>query len=520
MKIHLLSILLLSLLVTGCKNEPEAPLPPELSSYAAAQQQCALFIHGDRELSGDVTKQCTLFTNRIEKNSRIADELATKELSKPEHAMKETEYARQRLKLKLQYEALCDAVQEATLAAIKRDDTDLFSLGVNFPGNRYIAPYYTYMESKAPRFDNDPHFLAYKHEESERLMERGRSDLSRGEKAAALVSFEKAALMGNPQAARSAALLYEEKHIDKAISWHSFAAENGITNSYLNLGLIYDGQGKTAEALEYYNKAAQHNNAEAQYQLYRHYLNDDKKRADALLKESAQNGYAQAQYIYALALMGDKKETEAVEWLKKASDNDHIQATEYLGQYYFDHRQYEAAFYLLAKSKSAKAFYLRGQMAENGLGTQKRYDMAFEFYSLSLEAGNKDAAADIERVKKEQSREQQRIAQAKERERVARMKAMVKECGRIPSPSAIKKSNTVFHITGTASAPVSGSHNFVIYGDDGEEYYLLRSKGIEENDRVDVSVRSTGRTISLISAEGGESRNVYQFEFIKSCISE
>ncbi len=503
--------------ITGCAPTPNTPLAPKLSHYATAQQQCSDFIEGKLVLTKEVEKECDQFLKRLETANGTAARLAEEELRKGERKELTIEYARDRNRLKLQYEELSKEVKDATLAAIRQDDTERFLKGIAFPGNTFIAPYYQYMVSKAPRFDKDTRYLDFQRRESERLMLKGQQYLQKGNRAKALNIFEKAALLNNPQGARSTALLYEGSNNLQAIKWHETAVEGGVKESYLNLGSLYEEEGDKAQAYKWYLASAQAGNAQAQYQLY--HLEKDQKKAQAWLQKAADNGYAQAQYRYALLLMDQKKTGPAIGLLQQASQNNYTQASDYLGAYFYKLKLYESAFKELSLSESANAFYLRAKMAEEGTGTTKDYDQAYTFYNRAAALGAKGVDKDLKRISALLSKEQQQKAAQEKQELLKRMAAMVKQCGAIPTAAAVKKGGKKFHIIGTASVPL-GQRSYIIYGDDGVNYYLRRARGIREGDHVDISVMSTGSTASVTIGDDDEAVNIYQFSLIKECVIE
>ncbi len=517
MRLYLIALATLFML-SGCGPSPDVPLAPKLSKYATAQQQCRDFLEGKKEFTNKVEEECDQFLKRLEKANSTADELANDNLKRGEYDQTMTRYSRERNRLKLQYEELSESIKKATIAAIKRDDVDAFALGVAFPGNSYIAPYYDYMKTKSPRFDNDAHYLEYQREESEKLMLLAQQYQKQGVIDKALALFQKAAEMNNPQAARSSALLYEDINVELAIKWHRIAADGGVNASYLNLGQLYDDKGQKEEALSWYLKAAEDDNAVAQFKLYQYYLSSDKKRALSWLQKSSANGYAHAQYTYAQILMKSAKSDKAIELMMQASQQNYKKASDYLGEYYYSLGLYERAFIYLDKSDTAHAFYLRAKMLEEGKGGYKDYAQAYTFYSRAAALGKEGVKKDLDRVNALLSKEQQRLAAEEERIRIERMKKLVKECGEIPNSANIKKKNLKLHIIGIASAPV-GSNSYIIYGDDGEEYFLQRAKGINGNDRVDISVIATGKT-AILNTSAGEPRDVYQFTFHKTCVME
>jgi len=518
MRFYLLSIIAL-LLLSGCGPEPTAKLAPKLSHYTTAQMQCSNFLEGKEELTGEVEKECKLFLKRLNTANRNADRLAGTKLKKGERKEEKILYYRNQNRVQLQYKVLSKSVKTATLNAIERDDTEAFRLGIAFPGNTFITPYYDYMKSKSPQFNDNQQYLDFSRKKSEEFMLKGQHYLKKGQKKKALKAFEKAAEMGNPQAARSTGLLYERNDRKKAIEWHSKAAENGVKASYLNLGRLYEAEAQREPALKWYLKAAKEKSAKAQYRLYTFYLKEDREKAIPWLEKSASNGYNHAQYEYALILMKEEKPAKAIDLLRQASQNNYPQATDYLGEYYYNNQLFERAFAQLKQTESADSFYLRAKMLEQGSGTTRDYSLAYKFYTRADALGKKDIKKDMQRVDTLLSKEQQRNAAEEKKKQAKLFASMVKQCGGIPTPATIKKRGKKFHITGTASAPV-GRRSFIIYGDDGEDYYLLRAKGIQEDDKVDISIMSTGSTAAINSAEDEEAIDIYQFTFIKECVIE
>ena len=513
-----ISALLALTLLTGCGTSPDVPLVERLSHYDTSRQQCDDFISGKNELTSTIEKECKLFLDRLETANYTANKLASGKLKQGEAKEKKILYARERNNLLHDYQKLSSSVRDATLETIKHDDTDKFLKGIAFPGNTFIQPYYDYMKSKAPRFETNVQYLTYEKAESERLRQEAEGYLKKGHTKQALVLFEKAAQMNNAAAAHATGIIYEEIDHAKAISWHKVAVKGGATGSYLNLGLLYEAEGKKEIALGWYLKAAKENNPQAQYQLYKYFLKDDKQQALSWLKKSSENSYLPAQFSYAVHLIAEDKTSKAIDLLQNASINGYTKASDYLGQYYYELAFYGRAFKVLARSESGDSFALQGKMFEEGKGVKVDYRRAYILYSRANALGNKDAKASIARVNTLMSNSQQQMAAAYKAEYSKIAAKMVKECGAIPTPKTANKKGKKFHITGTASAPTG--HDFVIYGDDGEDYYVQNAKKMSEDEHVDIAVMSTGRTATMTYADEEKSVEINQFTYIKKCIIE
>jgi len=518
MRLYLTGLIAL-LLLSGCGSSPEIALAPKLSHYATAQQQCSDYLDGKSELTNDVEVQCKQFIKYLDKTNTLANKLDRDDLKKSQRKETNILYAREKNKLHQQYAKLSDSVKEATLAVIKKDDIVAFKKGIAFPGNTFIKPYFDYMKSKAPEFDNDPKYIAFKRQLSEKLMLKAVHSLKQGKQKKALGFFEKAANLGNAHAAYETGRLYENSDVDVAIKWHKLAVEGGDKSSLYNLAQLYQQKGDLKTSEEYYEKAAEANNAKAQYALYSHYKESDNKKAMMWLQRASENGNAQAQYTYALLEIEQGNTDKAIDLLQQASQSNYMKATVYLGKYFYELKFYGRAIKILSQVKSADAFYLLGKMYEEGAGTPKDLAKAHILYSRASLLGHKEATTAMNRVNLELDEQQQKQAALDKAAHDKMMASMVKECGVPPSEKILKKRGKLIHITGVVSAPV-GRRSVIIYGDDGEDYYLLNAKGMHEDEHVDIATTSTGSTASVSSADDDQESDIYQFRYLKKCVLE
>ena len=518
MRLYLTGLMAL-ILLSGCGATPDVALAPKLSHYAIAQQQCSDYLDGKEQLTNQVEIECKQFIKRLDKANTTANRLTGNKLKKNARKQEKIIYSRQNNKLQLQYEKLSTSVKEATLAVIQKDDIEAFKKGVAFPGNTFIQPYFDYMNSKSPEFDNDPKYLTFKRKLSQKLMTKAEHSLKQGKQKKALSFFEQAAELGNAKAAYETGRLYEKSDVDVAITWHKLAVKRGEKSAYFNLAQLYNQKGDTKQSQEYYIKAAEANNAKAQYALYLHYKTDDENKAISWLQKSSDNGNAQAQYTYALLEIEKGNTDEAIDLLQQSSQNNYMRATVYLGKYFYELKFYGRAIKILSQVKTADAFYLLGKMHEEGAGTPKDLSTAYILYSRASSLGNKEAVPAMKRVNLQLDQAQQKQAALDKASHDKMMVSMIKECGVPPSAKIVKKRGKLVHITGVVSAPV-GRRSVIIYGDDGEDYYLLNARGMQENEHVDIATKSTGSTASITSSDDEEESDIYQFNYLKKCVLE
>ena len=531
MRIYFLAFAAL-IIMSGCGVGPQVPLDSKLKKYEVGEQQCRDFIEGKAELTGKIEKECKFFLDRLETANNTAIKLKSGKLKKGEAKETGILYSRERNKVRLEYEQLSDSIRKATLLAIENDGTEKFLKGIAFPGNTFIEPYYQYMKSKAPRFETHPLYLKYEREESKRLKQKADQLREKGARTKALNLYIKAANMNYAAAAHEAGVLYEKRDLEKAIEWHESAIKGGDTSSYLNLGYIYQKKGDTREALSYFLKSAETRNPEAEYQLYHFYKESDEPQALKWLKKSVTQKYPPAQYSYARYLLKRNDLNKSIDLLEHASTEGYDKATVFLANYYYNLKLYPRAFKVLKRSESANALALEAKMYEEGAGVNVDYAKAYDLYEQAGRMGRKDAAKDITRVAALMSTAQRLRNEKLQKERIEEAAKKVAECGVLPSPNLFKittvkkgkkkiqkakNKNLRVHLMGIASAPIG--KDFVIYGDDGEDYYVQSTKDIKEESRVDIAVIFTGTTATMTDIND-EKEEIPQFTYLKKCVIE
>ncbi|MBC9786430.1 toll/interleukin-1 receptor domain-containing protein [Heliobacterium chlorum] len=179
---------------------------------------------------------------------------------------------------------------------------------------------------------------------------------------------------------------------------------SGVQN---HLGVMYaNGIGvvkNEIKAVEWYRKAAEQGNAEAQsnlgfmYASGRGVAKDDAKAVEWLLK-AAEQGVAAAQYnlgmMYEDGISVSKDAFQAVEWYRKAAQQGHVQALYSLGRMYESGKgvaqDQVQAVKLLSKAAERGDVYAQfslGGHYYSGKGIDKDKAKAFGWYSKAAEQG-------------------------------------------------------------------------------------------------------------------------------------
>ena len=196
-------------------------------------------------------------------------------------------------------------------------------------------------------------------------------------------------------------------------------AENGdVLYQSIIARMYYNGLGTEQDyekAFVYYMKAAEQNNADAQYRVGRMFLagegtEQNTPKAIEWLEKAANQNNPFAQYalgkIYFDGEYVPEDLKQAYSWLKKASDNHHCFADYILGKMYDEGRgvpknsntadtYYNNALKSFikkeAKSKDLMLQNLIARMYYNGLGIEQNFEKAFIYYLKAAEQNDPDA---------------------------------------------------------------------------------------------------------------------------------
>jgi len=142
---------------------------------------------------------------------------------------------------------------------------------------------------------------------------------------------------------------YNKEEYVEAAQWFRKAAEQGQAQAQYHLGHMHDsGKGITEDnqqAVQWYRKAAEQGHAQAQLQLGGMYqrgagVTQDKSEAIKWYRKAAEQGYAQAQdllgMLYQLGVGVSQDDQQAVEWYHKAAVQEYAKAQYHLGQSYYN----------------------------------------------------------------------------------------------------------------------------------------------------------------------------------------
>jgi TPR repeat protein len=202
-----------------------------------------------------------------------------------------------------------------------------------------------------------------------------------------------------------------EKNYTEAVKWFRKAAEQNNAAAQDNLGQCYAaGEGVEqdyAGAAKWYRKAAEQNYVPAQYNLAVAYDNglgvpNDDGEAAKWYQKAAEQNYAPAQFnlaqFYRAGRGITKDEAEATKWFQKAADQNFAKAEAALGFCYIngvgveqDTSQAIKWYRKAAEQNDNSAQYDLGLCYANGEGVSKNYAEAYKWWTLAADQNNSDA---------------------------------------------------------------------------------------------------------------------------------
>ena len=202
----------------------------------------------------------------------------------------------------------------------------------------------------------------------------------------------------------------------EAVKWYRKAADQNDADAQRNLGIMYDkGEGvkqDKVEAAKWFRKAAEQNDANAQLNLGYIYANGiggvDKNLAEAVkwYRKAAEQDYKYAQFVLGQSYengWGIKKdEVEAAKWYHKAAEQNYAAAQRNLGSMYEDGRgvkknEAEAVkwYRKAAEQNDAAAQRDLGSMYKDGRGVKKDEAEALKWYRKAAEQNDANAQLNV-----------------------------------------------------------------------------------------------------------------------------
>ena len=211
---------------------------------------------------------------------------------------------------------------------------------------------------------------------------------------------------------------YNEKNYAKAFEYYTKAANQGNAQAQCNLGFCYDkGQGVAqsyTEAVKWYRKAADQGFARAQYNLGVSYekgegVAQSYTEAVKWYRKAADQGYASAQsnlgYCYKYGQGVAQSYTEAVKWYRKAADQGLALAQNNLGVCYEKGegvaQSYTEAMKWYRKAAdqgNALAQYNLGNLYKEGKGVVTNSQTAKYWYEKAASQGHKEAKKALDEI--------------------------------------------------------------------------------------------------------------------------
>ncbi|KAG2373138.1 hypothetical protein C9374_012870 [Naegleria lovaniensis] len=182
-----------------------------------------------------------------------------------------------------------------------------------------------------------------------------------------------------------------DEESSKALEWYMKAADNGNAQAQFALAEMYEkGQGIEVDihqAKSWYEKSAVGGHAQAQYKagVFCEFDGTHKKAMDWFLKAAGQ-GIVDAQYRLGVLYWKSDDEKQAIRWLTEAASQSHIEAMEYIGDIYDSKQEYEKALEWYEKCSGTQHVQFKiATIFKYGLQNECK---AFEWYLKSAENGH------------------------------------------------------------------------------------------------------------------------------------
>lgn len=509
------------LLFTGCMGTPKPKEHTKLHPYKTLQQHCQ--VNPPKTLEAE----CSTFVADLDQEVELLDtmrEIRGDAKEEPEYISLADKESSLILKIEQDRQSLAASCQNQMGNIVKHDDINSADFCLLFDENSITLQEYQYLKKYTPRFDNNPQYIAFEKAYSQKKIQEGLKAMNLGHKKDALKAFKVAASAHNPEADYLIGVIYEEKQIKKAIQWHKKAVEAGVNLSKVNLARLYLRIKLPKQARSWYLSAAKDGNALAQYRLFKMEAKSKSRKAreeaGKWLERSAENNYPQAQYIYGLQLMKQKKNDKAINWLEKAHTNGMQESKFFLGKLYFEEEQYLKAYHYLSQATDkGEANFLLAKMFEQGLGVKKNRVLSYRYYKKAHEQGQDNHIADMKRLQKHLTKKERVAAKYVGKKEAKRRRDIAKKCGPLVNDKNVKKAKHTVHIIGVGVKPIQEANGILVYGEHEKLYYIIAPElvaTLKDYEHVDIKAKATAKAVK-ISSDTGTLQDVYQFYSPKKC---
>ncbi len=510
-----------ALFLTGCLGSPAPVEHTKLSAYKSVEQACK------QTPPKTLHQECTQLLQDLDKERHLLNEMQDIHEDEKQEANYVTLADKEALlilKLHADKALLAKECQTQMATIVKEDDINSAAFCLLFEENSITHVEYKYLKKYSPRFDKNTQFITYEKQYAQKKIQEGLKAMNSGNKKAALDAFKTASSANSAEAAYLVGIIYEEKQIKKAITWHKKALTEGVKLSKLNLARLYLRIKLPNKARTWYLSAAKDDNALAQYRLFKidakSKSSKAREEAQLWLDRSASNNYPQAQYIYGLQLLKQKKKEEALHWLIKANENGVTDTNFFLGKLYFEQKLYKKAYpHLLKAEKNGAADYMLAQMYEKGLHVKKNSVLAYRYYKKAHEKAHDNHVSDMKRLQKRLTKKERQAAKYVGKKEAEKEKKRVKTCGQIANNKNVSIENRTINIVGVAVKPIKVPNGFIVYGDNEKLYYIIDSNMAEKLkafEYVNIKAKATGKAIT-ISSDTGTLQPIYQFHTKALC---
>ena len=528
----LLFATVITFLFTACQTTPDVPLTAKLQKYAQTETLCKSYKDNPNvQVTSEIKSACSDFTKRLTKANQFEYDLEhfndnTVQINNkpsPAYLQLKTETNYQRNRLEQAHKLFTQRINDLSLHYIASDQLFDVELTLTFEETNFTKKHYLYYKKLAPLYDTEPHFIAFAKALSLQHIKKGLIYLSQGNKKDAITFFKEASTLGSAEGAYLTGIVYEEKHIDKAIEWHTKAIERGMHVANINLAHLYKRKREPKIAYDHYLTAAQDGNIYAQFLLYKQYkrTTNDKARneANAWLITAAENGFAEAQYLYGLQFLKQKQRKEAKKWLQRSYKNGYKKSSATLGGLYFKDEKYDTALKYLKQANNAYAKYRLGMIYEHGLSVRSNSYSAYIYYKEALKLGRKRAKKDVARLKRQYTASDRAHYDAQKRKDIQKETAFITECGTSSIVKNLRIEGTLIHLDGLVTLPLESQLGFLLHNDKGEAFYVINPDHevqLTAYQFLDISAKTTGNAIK-ISNNNGLLSPVYQLIYQKKC---